>query len=353
MHKAQKEKLSFAFGKVLDEGLFSGGAAVTEFQGELESWLEVKHAIGLGNGTDALELALKALGIGVGDEVIVPALTWVSTAEVVKLVGAEPIFADTDENGLISRNWTGLCTEKTRAIIPVHLYGKMVPMEALVQEAKKRNLYVVEDAAQSFGAVQNGKASGTWGDIGALSFYPTKNLAALGEAGACVTNDSKLMGLISLLSNHGQPKRDDHELAGRNARIDSLQASFLSAQLSFFSEFQVRRKELAEAYLEALKDIQELTLPEDILSKDHNAHLFVIKTKRRNELMKYLEGEGIGTAIHYPKILPDLEPFKSEGSFAVARKITETCLSLPLNPYLSDKEIEYVTDCIRRFFTKK
>ncbi|MDN3202823.1 DegT/DnrJ/EryC1/StrS family aminotransferase [Algoriphagus sediminis] len=350
---AQKEKLSQAFEERLEEGLYSGGLAVTDFQRELEKFLGVNHAIGLGNGTDSLEMALRALGVGEGDEVIVPALTWVSTAEVVKLVGATPVFSDTDENGLIGDGWTELCTVKTKAIIPVHLYGKMVYMESLIKEAKRKNLWVIEDAAQSFGAVQNGRASGTIGDIGALSFYPTKNLGALGEAGACTSHDQELAEKIALLSNHGQSQRDAHELSGRNARIDTLQAAFLSVQLSFFQEQQIKRKEIAKKYLEAFADLEELDMPKGILSEDHNAHLFVIKSKKRDELRSFLKLKGIRTALHYPMILPDMSPFRVDGDFSKARSITKTCLSIPLNPFLTDQEIDYVIKTVRDFYTKK
>jgi len=349
----QKEKLIQAFEEGLEQGLYSGGVAVTDFQRELEKFLGVNHVIGLGNGTDALEIALRSLGIGEGDEVIVPALTWVSTAEVVKLVGATPVFSDTDENGLIGDEWVELCSEKTKAIIPVHLYGKMVNMEYLVQEAKRKNLWVIEDAAQSFGAVQNGRASGTIGDIGALSFYPTKNLGALGEAGACTTHDQELAEKISLLSNHGQSQRDVHEFSGRNARIDTLQAAFLSVQLLFFKAQQIKRKENAKKYLEVFADLEELELPKGILELDHNAHLFVIKCKKRDELCLFLKLKGIRTAIHYPMILPDMSPFRADGGFAKARSITKTCLSIPLNPFLTDQEIEYVIKTVRDFFSQK
>lgn len=345
-----KKELQVAFQASLDAGVFSGGKEVEFLTQNLKKNLGTGHLIPLGNGTDALELALRVLGIKPGDEVIVPSLTWVSTAEVVKIVGAKPVFCDTDESGLISESWVDLVTPRTKAIMPVHLFGKMVDMEPLCNSARKLGLAIMEDSAQSFGAIQKGRASGTWGDVGAFSFYPTKNLGALGEAGACFTENPALAEKIALYSNHGQAARDQHVSLGRNARIDSLQAGFLNVFLNHFEAFQQTRKSQAKIYFEALKQIDDLILPEGILDLDHNAHLFVVRTNRRDELKEYLINQGIGTAIHYPKILPDLRPFRENGDFSISRRITQTCLSLPLNPYLSKDEQEYVIENIQNFF---
>ncbi|MFC3880444.1 DegT/DnrJ/EryC1/StrS family aminotransferase [Algoriphagus namhaensis] len=350
MDDSLKEELQKAFKSSLDSGIFSGGKEVQSFIENLKKQLGEGYLQPLGNGTDALELALRALDIQPEDEVIVPSLTWVSTAEVVHLLGAKPIFCDTDNQGLISTNWVDLVTPKTRAIMPVHLYGKMVDMAPMCGTASKLGLAVVEDAAQSFGASQGGKASGTWGDVGAFSFYPTKNLGALGEAGACFTKSQDLAERISLFSNHGQIRRDEHLSWGRNARIDTIQASFLNVFLARFESFQKRRKTLAKNYLEALEGYEGLLLPGGVLEEDHNAHLFVIQTTRRDELKEYLHLQGIGTAIHYPKILPDLISFQAKGDFSISRKITETCLSLPLNPNMSDSDQAYVIEKIQAFF---
>lgn len=350
MDDSLKLALQEAFSQNLDDGVFSGGKQVDLFCEKLQNYLGKGEVIPLGNGTDALELALRALEIKSGDEVIVPALTWVSTAEAVKLLGAKPIFCDTDQNGLISRNWVDLVNEKTKAVIPVHLYGKMVEMETLCDSARKMGLAIVEDSAQSFGAIQNDRASGTWGDVGAFSFYPTKNLGALGEAGACFTKDHVLAERISLFSNHGQTFRDHHLSVGRNARMDSIQASFLNVFLNYFEEFQKRRKSQSRSYLEGLSDIDGLELPEGILKADHNAHLFVIQTKSRDELKEFLQTQEIRTAIHYPQIVPDMLPFSSEGDFQVSRTITQTCISLPLNPFLTSSEQDYVIEKVQTFF---
>ncbi|SDD03194.1 dTDP-4-amino-4,6-dideoxygalactose transaminase [Algoriphagus faecimaris] len=345
-----KDRLRQKFSELLDKGIFSGGKEVEQLESMICSLLHSSHAIPCANGTDALELALRALNIGPGDEVIVPAMTWVSTAEAVVFVGAKPIFWETDGQGLLRSDWEKAVTEKTKCVIPVHLYGKMVNMSALVKKAKAHQLFVIEDAAQSFGAVQEGKAAGTWGDIGCLSFYPTKNLGALGEAGMCLTQDETLAKKIRLLSNHGQPIRDQHELIGRNSRIDSLQAGFLNVLIEEFESGQKIRKVFAKRYVEKLSGVSELVLPEGILEEDHNAHLFVVQTEKRDQLQVFLAKNGIGTAIHYPRIIPDMRPYRADGDFVAARKLANEGLSLPLNPYLKAEEVDWIVDKVEEFF---
>lgn len=351
MDEELKDALKSKFSEMLDKGIFSGGDEVNLLESQISTYLKSPFSIACANGTDALELALRALEIGPGDEVIVPATTWVSTAEIVVMVGATPVFWDTDTDGLLASDWEKAVSSKTKAVIPVHLYGKMVEMESLLQKAKKHKLFVIEDGAQSFGSFQNKKGAGTFGDVGCLSFYPTKNLGALGEAGMCLTNSAELNKRIRLLLNHGQLDRDEHELVGRNSRIDSVQAGFLNAIFEKFEFFQVQRKNFANMYLEGLIGIDGLQLPTSILEEDHNAHLLVIQTVRRDELKLFLMDKGIGTAIHYPHILPDMKPFRSDGNFSNARKLSKQVLSLPLNPWMKEGEIEYIVKVIRDFFT--
>jgi len=348
MDEALQTDLKDKFAKVLLEGRFSFGEEVWNFEKRVGDKLKSPHAISCANGTDALELALRALQIGPGDEVIVPAMTWVSTAEVVLMVGAKPIFCDTDACGLLKSDWEKAITPKTKAVIPVHLYGKMVSMSELMTQAEKANISVIEDAAQAFGAFQDGKAAGTWGDVGCLSFYPTKNLGALGEGGMCLTNQNALAEKIRLLSNHGQAQRDEHTLVGRNSRIDTLQAAFLNVLLDRFDKFQEKRKKLAEIYWQELVGIKELTLPP--AAEDSNLHLFVIQTEKRDLLKEFLQSNGVGTAIHYPTIVPDIQVYKQEGDFAKARKISQNGLSLPLNPWLEEMEVMEVCRLVREFF---
>ncbi|GAB2499330.1 DegT/DnrJ/EryC1/StrS family aminotransferase [Algoriphagus taiwanensis] len=350
MDESLKKRLKERFSTVLEAGIFSGGKEVETFEKSVSGFLRSAYSIACANGTDALELALRGLEIGPGDEVIVPALTWVSTAEAVVMVGAKPVFWDTDENGLLREDWEKVITPKTKAVIPVHLYGKMVDMKSLMEKAKRHHLFVIEDAAQAFGAFQNGKAAGTWGEVGCLSFYPTKNLGALGEAGMCLTQNSELSTKIRLLLNHGQPLRDQHELIGRNSRIDTLQVAFLNVMLEDFLLNQKMRKRIAEKYLTALSDIPELTLPSGILEEDHNAHLFVIQTEKRNELKDFLTQKGIGTAIHYPTILPEMKAFSQAGEFDNSRILVHRGLSLPMNSYLKKEEVSLIIDTVHSFF---
>lgn len=346
---ALKEK----FSQMLDKGVFSGGEEVVLFESRLKEYLRVPFAIPCSNGSDALEVALRILGIGTGDEVIVPALTWVSTAEAVIMSGAKPVFADTDENGLIDLGkLESLTTQKTKAIIPVHLYGKMVDMERLLGWSNPKNIRVVEDAAQAFGAFQNGISAGNWGDIGCFSFYPTKNLGALGEAGALTTKDENLHRKLMQLANHGQTSRDEHHGVGRNAKIDSIQAGFMNVKMDYFESWQKKRKLLASIYLDSLKNLVGLTLPAEILESNHNAHLFVIQTDKRNSLKLFLDSKGIGTAIHYPTIIPKMLPYLDGKEYPCAEKLSKCILSLPLNPWITEEDVLSISNEIKRFFEK-
>ncbi|MDN3667829.1 DegT/DnrJ/EryC1/StrS family aminotransferase [Echinicola jeungdonensis] len=351
MHEDLAEELKAKFDQGLKKGVFSGGEEVAQLENRMSNYLNVPNAIGCANGTDALELALRVLGIGAGDEVIVPALTWVSTAEVVKMVGAKVVFCEVDHYGLLDINQVAhLISPHTKAIISVHLYGKMVDMERLMKLAKNQGIEVIEDAAQAFGAFQNGKSAGCWGDIGCFSFYPTKNLGALGEAGLLTTQNDRLAYLLRLMINHGQFQRDNHELIGRNSRIDTLQAAFLNVKLDYFEAWQNRRKALAKLYLEHLQHLKGIQVDSGILTEDHNAHLLAIQTGERDELRTFLDKEGIGTAIHYPLEVPAIPAFGGEREFPMAHKIAQNTLSLPLHPYLKEEEVRRVCVEVSRFF---
>lgn len=347
-----KSALKKKFGDMMDAGIYSGGKELTILENNLKELTGSLEAIPCSNGTDALEIALRVLEIGPGDEVMVPALTWVSTAEAVCMAGAKPVFVDTDTSGLINLNLLDdHITPTTKAIIPVHLYGKMVDMKALNTWAKSRKIRVIEDAAQAFGANQEGRAAGTWGDIGCLSFYPTKNLGALGEAGALLTQDRKLAEKMRLFVNHGQIEKANHVVLGRNARMDTIQAGFLNLKLQYFKQWQSKRKAIAKIYLEAIGDL-DLQLPFDTLKENHNAHLFVIQTNRRDYLAEELNKLGIGTAVHYPLILPRMKPFKDSKKYPVAEKLTKQVLSLPLNPWMGRRDYEAVIKTLRYIYSK-
>ena len=354
MDQELKTALERKFSDMLSKGIFSNGEEVVLLGKNLGKYLKTDAAvIPCSNGTDALEISLRALGIGDGDEVIVPALTWVSTAEAVKLVGATPVFIDTDSAGLMDLGLLeNVKSSKTKAVIPVHLYGKMVDMNKLTSWAKSGGIRVIEDNAQGFGAFQNGKSAGCWGDVGCFSFYPTKNLGALGEAGALITQDEDLVKKIRMLLNHGQAIRDQHEMMGRNARMDTIQAGFLNVKLDYFQKWQEKRKNLAVLYLQLLSGIGDLILPESILDLDHNAHLFVIQTGFRDELKQYLLDKKIHTSIHYPTIIPKMNPYLSKGLFVNSEKLAASVLSLPLNPFLTERQVLKVTEEIKSFYSK-
>lgn len=351
MHQHLAGELQEKFAEVLAEGVFSAGKEVDGLESCVADMLGLPNAIACSNGTDALELSLKALGIGQGDEVIVPALTWISTAEAVANVGARPVFSDVNEEGLMTPETVEpLISPKTKALIPVHLYGKMVDMPQLIGFAGEHGLKVIEDAAQAFGARQQGRSAGSFGDTGCFSFYPTKNIGALGEAGLITCKDNAVAQRIRILLNHGQSARDVHPLQGRNSKIDSLQAGFLNVKLRHFSSWQGTRKKLAAIYLRELRDIAEIRLPKGILEESHNVHLFAIQTGRRDALKQFLEQQGIGTAIHYPKPLHLTEAFHSHHPLLMAERLSKSSLSLPLHPYLKEKEVEWICGEVRRFY---
>ncbi len=355
MHFDLADDLQAKFKTILQQGVFSGGKEHDLLQANMQAYLGLAYCMPCANGSDALEIALRALKIGPGDEVIVPAITCVASAEAVCLVGAKPVFCDCDEHGLMDLTvLPSLISPETKVIMPVHLYGMMVDMDRLMEIAASRQLWVVEDAAQSFGSVFQGKAAGSIGDIGCYSFYPTKNLGALGEAGMLATNNPELAEEIGQIINHGQRNKDEHVSVGRNSRMDSLQAGFLNVKLDYFPAWQAKRKELAKTYLLHLQHIDGLLVPNHILGTHHNAHLFVIRTNFRDELKLFLELNDIGTAIHYPLSLPEIPPY---GAFGPLRKNAEllckTILSLPLHPYLSEQEVQFISMKIAEFFKNR
>ncbi len=353
MPKQVQHTLYSSFKSFVQKGVFSGGDPVNHLQESLQVWLKHPHIIPCANGTDALEIALRTIDIQPEDEVIVPAMTWVSTAEAVKLLGAKVKLIDVDRHGLMDlEQLEKLINEKTKAVIPVHLYGKMVKMDKLRSISENKNIKVIEDAAQAFGASYLGKAAGTWGDIGCYSFYPSKNLGALGEAGALATADADLAKKIQCLTNHGQLIRDEHLMVGRNSKIDTIQAGFLNVLLQYFEQWQIKRKELSEYYLNSLSGIEGLVLPEGVLEDSHNLHLFVIQTPLRDQLREHLTASGIGTAIHYPQSLDAIQPYRDKNEFPMANKLSKEALSIPLNPFLKKHEAKIICKAIRSFFKK-
>ncbi len=346
-----KSALQNKFVAMLGKGIFSGGAEVADFEAKLCQFTKSEHAIACSNGTDALEVALRALDVGVGDKVIVPVLTWVSTIEVVKLVGAEPVLAAIGLDGLLNfdelnKNYT----PEVKAILPVHLYGNMVEMEKLMEWAAQKNVQVIEDGAQSFGAHRSGKHAGTFGNIGCLSFYPTKNLGALGEAGALLTQDELLAKKIRKLINHGQEVRDNHTLLGKNARIDSMQAGFLNVMIAQFPQWQQIRAYQAQRYRDAFAELSEIEIVKSHDENSYNAHLFVLRTVERDRLKHFLSENGIETKIHYPYLLSQMPPYKTDAIFLIGEQFVKEILSIPLNPWLEEGEQNKIIATIKKFF---
>lgn len=328
---------------VIKETAFIGGKRISEFETEFSNWLGVKHCIGCANGTDSIEILLKAMGIGVGDEVIVPAISWISTSEAVSSVGAIPVFVDIDpetftiDTTLIEQ----ALSSKTKAIIPVHLYGHPADMISIMQIAKKYGLKVVEDCAQAHGAKINGQNIGTFGDAASFSFYPGKNLGAYGDAGGMVTNSDELARIARQIANHGQEGKHNHLIEGRNSRLDGLQAAILSVKLPYLENWVTARNSLAQHYSSEVKN-GEIQLPAIRENNTHAWHLFVIRTENRDKLKKYLFENGVETAIHYPTALPFLTCYANrnfkKSDFPIAFAYQSQILSLPMFPELTQQE---------------
>jgi dTDP-4-amino-4,6-dideoxygalactose transaminase len=352
----RKETLK-AFENFFDSKWYVLGNYTKQFEVNYAQFNQTKYAIGVSTGLDALHLALRALGIGEGDEVIVPSNTYIATVLSISYVGATPVFVEpriTTYNinpELIEE----AITSKTKAIMPVHLYGQACEMDATMEIAKKHNLYVIEDNAQAHGATYNGKITGSFGEANAVSFYPTKNLGALGEAGAITTNDDAIAHKIKVLRNYGSQKRYYNEVKGYNNRIDEFEAAFLSIALKHLDSWTIQRQKIANLYFEGLKNIGDLVLPSSVEKATHVYHLFVIRTKKRDELQEYLKKNGIETVIHYP-IPPHLQECYQDlgyvkGDFPIAEKIASTCLSLPLYVGLSENDVKTIIEKIKEYFT--
>lgn len=336
-------EINSAFESVMNGGNFILGAEVSEFEREWSEYCGTRGAVGVANGTDALTLALLAT-INKGDEVITTTLTAAYTALAIQNAGAIPVFADINPTtfNICPKSIESLITPRTRAIVPVHLYGQMAEMSAIGEIAEKNNLSVIEDAAQAHGACIDGKRAGNFSRAAAYSFYPSKNLGALGDGGAVVSNDSEILRKIKILRQGGHFENFQTEIEGRNSRLDELQAAFLRVKLKKLDEWNSRRKRIAEIYNEAFQNILETPFCED--SDSHVYHLYVIKSAKRERLIEHLETQKISTMIHYPFLLHEQNLFRqaTQKSLPNAEKIGKEILSLPLNPHLTESEIESV-----------
>ncbi len=351
-----KNEIDAAVNATLESGHFILGPAVTRFEESIASYLGVDHAIGLASGTDALVLALRALNIGAGDEVIIPAYTFFATAGTVMSVGATPVFVDVDPSTYeidVAEIETRI-TPGTKAIIPVHLYGHPADMDPVMELARAHGLKVIEDNAQGFGAEYKGRKTGSIGDIGCLSFFPTKNLGAFGDGGMVVTNDSALAERMRMLRTHGWKKKYYSEEVGYNSRLDALQAAILQAKFPHVDAWNEKRREIAERYSEQLASLR-VTVPMECEWGRHVYHLYVIRSDRRDELQAFLKQKGIASEVYYP-LPPHLSvPCRKfgykEGQFPFAEQASRETLALPLYPELSGTQQDEVVNAIRDFLS--
>lgn len=350
-YQSIKKEIDQAISGVLQDSAFIGGKRVAAFEEEFAAYLGASHCVGCANGTDAIEIALEALGIGEGDEVLVPAYTWISTANSVCRVGAKPIFVDVDPdfytidpNGLKAK-----ITSATKAIIPVHFYGLPADMRSIMTFAQEHKLFVIEDCAQAHGASIEGKKAGTFGDVSTFSFYPGKNLGAYGDGGAMVSNDETIAARCRMIARQGQRKKHDHVMVGRNSRLDGLQAAILSVKLKYLDQWIAGRQQVANTYNELLSDLP-LSLPQVPESFAHVYHLYVIQTDRRDDLKAYLGERGIPSLLHYPKPLHQVGVFDPQGPFTVSESMSQNILSLPVYPELTNAQQNEVAEAIRSFF---
>lgn len=350
-----KPEILTAFESFFDSGWYILGDRVKNFEKEYATFNQVSCCVGISNGLDALHIALKVLDIGAGDEVIIPSNTYIATALAVSYVGATPIFVEPnlDTYNIDPSKIEAAITSKTRAIMPVHLCGQACEMEAIMEIAEKHNLKVIEDNAQAQGATYKGKLTGSWGDINGTSFYPGKNLGALGDAGAVTTNSEELAEKAAILRNYGSEKKYHNEVIGHNMRLDECQAAFLSVKLKSLKEWTLQRQEIADWYFEVLKDIAHIILPTTAKDATHVYHTFVIRTENRDKLQAYLTNNGIGTLIHYP-IPPHLQKAYQNlgykiGDFPIAEKIANTCLSLPMWPGMTQEMVIEIGTLIKDF----
>jgi dTDP-4-amino-4,6-dideoxygalactose transaminase len=348
-----------AYRDFIQSGWYILGESVSAFEKEYSDFNNVQYTIGVANGLDALILSLKALHIGFGDEVIVPSNTYIASWLAVSYVGAKPVPVEPrmETYNINPDLIEAEITPKTKAIMPVHLYGQICEMEEIMKIAKKHNLYVVEDNAQSQGASYKGKVSGSWGHCNGTSFYPGKNLGALGDGGAVTTNDVDLARILRVMRNYGSEKKYYNEVKGINSRLDEIQASFLSIKLKRLNEDNAKRIEVARLYIKLLQGVGDLTLPQLAENATSVFHIYLIRTKKRDELQTYLTDNGIGTMIHYP-VPPHLQEayrdlgFES-GDFPIAEEIAQTALSLPLWPGMTKEEVTVVTRNIKSFFIQE
>ena len=358
-----KTEIDAAMQEVIKSAQFIKSAKVLEFEEELANCLQT-NVIACANGTDALQIAFMALGLQPGDEVITTPFTFIATVEVLAMLGLKPVFADVHPGtfNLNERKTEKVITRKTKAILPVHLFGQCAHLEPMLKLAEKHNLFLVEDACQALGSdyiFSDGtqKKAGTIGHIGCNSFFPSKNLGAYGDGGAVFTGDKKLADVVRSIASHGMRAKYHYERIGVNSRLDSLQAAILSVKLKYFGKHIRARQQAALWYDEHLKDMGEMRLPERAKFSTHTFHQYTIRTTRRDELQQFLKEKGIPSKVYYPVTIHLQKAYRflgyKKGDFSVSEQLAETVLSLPMHTELTEEQLEYITDAVKEYFNER
>lgn len=350
-----KSEIDTAIHEVIDSNLFINGPIVSEFESKTAEYLGCQYAIGCANGTDALQIALMAIDIKPGDEIITTPFTFVATTETIALLGAIPVYADINEKtyNIDVNKIEEKITSKTKAILPVHLYGQTSEMDKIMQLAKEYNLKVIEDAAQAMGAEYNGKKASTIGDISSISFFPSKNLGAFGDAGMVTTNDENLAHKVKMITSHGSQKRYYHEILGVNSRLDSIQAAVLNVKLKYLDEYCSARIEAAKKYNERFSG--KIDAPFVIPGAMHIYHQYSIRVKNRDKMQDFLKEKGIPSMIYYPVPLHLQKAYKynyKSGDFPVTENVSKDIISLPMHTELTNDQINFISDNVLEFYSK-
>ena len=352
-----KEEIDFVISDVINNSLFVRGPYVDKFEQMFAEATKRKHCVSCANGTDSLYIAMVALGVKTGDEVLAPAHSWISTTETITQAGGKVVFCDTNKDTFTidPKSIEDKITPSTVGIIPVHLYGQPADMDEIMAIARKHNLWVLEDCAQAHLARYKGQLVGTFGDVASFSFYPGKNLGAMGDGGAVVTNDQALAEKMAMFARHGGLKKGDHKIEGINSRLDGLQAAILTVKLPHLCDWTLKRQERANIYSKHFENNLRVKTPHVSNDRDHVWHLYVIKHERRNELSKYLNNNGIQTVINYPVALPFLPAYSHFNhkyeDFPVSAENQSKILSLPMYPELSMRDMQFITEKIELFET--
>jgi dTDP-4-amino-4,6-dideoxygalactose transaminase len=352
-HAPLRGHFKSAIAEVIDSGIFAGGPAVVDFEEAFAAFCKCDNAVGLGSGTEAVWLALLACGVGPGDEVITVPSTFMATAEAITYCGAKPVFVDVDERTytMAPAGLAKALTSRTRAIVPVHLFGQMADMDPILKFGQLHGLAVIEDAAQAHGAEYKNRRAGSIGEIGCFSFYPGKNLGALGEAGAVVTNSLGVADKVRVLRDHGQTRKYHHTVVGWNCRMDAIQAACLAIKLRHLERGNDLRRTHAARYSSAFKDVEEIIPPFEADYARHVYHVYAVRVQDRNEVIRHLEEKGIGCGVHYPVPVHLQEAYGSlgyeRGAFPVSEQIANEFVSLPMFPELSDAQIDFVIETVK------